>query len=375
MATRRFICNDCNGGFSRKYNLKRHIKDGCKKHQRSAKSVSGVSLVEPKKINADDMTTTSKLYSTIRKIIAPSHPPSAASVNFKEKDVNMLKDEFNRLYNNNNNGPIAKIELEQLTILLDKMFSRGYITSQEHEMLNKNLSEKFEKKNEEEENKLQSLIQTTFQYVIKHDRDELKKLLINYPDKKFVQLVDAFLIKEYDDIDGEEIYPKLYDLISHSVAATPLIKDKIHQLNIQMLLRDINDNRYRVKTILTRLYDQSQQNYNFLATLNRLFYEDLLSQKQYDEMKDLGGNNNNNNNNLQSIANIIKGTKYGQGLKFLPREVADLKNEFQTLITKVASEGINKLEKNLMAAYLNELSKQKVITKHECNSIKKDVCS
>ena len=177
------------------------------------------------------------------------------------------------------------------------------------------------------------------------------------------------MFKEYDDIDGEEIYPKLYDLISHSVEATPLIKDKIHQLNIQMLLRDINDNRYRVKTILTRLYnDQSQQNYNFLATLNRLFYEDLLSQKQYDEMKDLGGNNN---NNLQSIANIVKGTKYGQGLKFLPREVADLKNEFQTLITKVASEGINKLEKNLMAAYLNELSKQKVITKHECNSIKK----
>ena len=353
------------------------MKDSCKKHQRTAKKniVSGASLVEPEKINADDMTTTSKLYSVIRKIIAPSHPPSAASINFKEKDVNMLKEEFNRLYNNNNNNnePIAKKELEQLTILLDKMLSRGYITSQEHEMLSKNLSEKFEKKNEEE-NKLQSLIQTTFQYVIKHDKDELKKLLLNYSDKKFVQLVDAFLFKEYDDIDGEEIYPKLYDLISHSVEATPLIKDKIHQLNIQMLLRDINDNRYRVKTILTRLYnDQSQQNYNFLATLNRLFYEDLLSQKQYDEMKDLGGNNN--NNNLQSIANIVKGTKYGQGLKFLPREVADLKNEFQTLITKVASEGINKLEKNLMAAYLNELSKQKVITKHECNSIKKDVCS
>ena len=76
-----------------------------------------------------------------------------------------------------------------------------------------------------------------------------------------------------------------------------------------MLLRDINDNRYRVKTILTRLKDSQ----NFMATLNKLFHEELLSQVQYNKMKELG-----NNNNLQAIADIIKGTKYDQDLKFLP---------------------------------------------------------
>ena len=273
----------------------------------------------------------------------------------------MLKEEFNALYKDDPGKNMAI-----LMTLLDKMLNRSYITLQEHEILIKNLSENAKKKDERDEEILQNLIETTFKYIIKHDEGELRKLLINDPDKKFVQLVNSFLLKEYDDIDGEEIYPKIYDIISHRVKVAPLIEDKIRQLNIQILLRDINDNRYRVKAILTRLKDSQ----NCMATLNQLFHEELLSQVQYDKIKGLG-----NNNNLQAIADIIKGTKYGQGLKFLPRERSELSKDFQRLIVKAASEGISKLEKNLMTAYLNELLKQNIITEHECNSVKEEICS
>ena len=367
-----FICNDCGGGFTRKYNLKRHKENRCRKRSSAAKIVSGASLdimdtlsgknpkVEDKVVEQQDDNEPTKLYSVIQKIITP-RPPSTF-FNFKQKDADMLKEEFNVLYNKNE----PTKNLTELTVLLDKMLNRSYITLKEHEILIKNLSENVKKKNEKEDEILQNLIQTTFQYIIKHDKEELKKLLIDDPDKKFLQLINTFFLKEYDDIDGEEIYPKIYDIITHRVEVASLIEDKIHQLNIQILLRDINDNRYRVKAILTRLKDSQ----NFMATLNQLYHEELLSQVQYDKMKELG-----NNNNLQAIADIIKDTKYGQGLKFLPRELSELRKDFQRLITKTESEGITKLEKNLMTAYLNELLKQKVITEHECNSVKEEIYS
>ena len=134
---------------------------------------------------------------------------------------------------------------------------------------------------------------------------------------------------------------------------------------MKVLLKDINQNRYRVKSVLTRLNDSR----DISETLKRLLQEEFLSLEQYDKLKDLG-----KFDDLQVVADTIKDTKNGQGLKFLPRKVTDLKTNLQELLTKAAVKGINIIQKELVLAYLDELSRQKVITEQECDSIKKELC-
>ena len=159
------------------------------------------------------------------------------------------------------------------------------------------------------------------------------------------------------------IDPKLEDFILH--LKTSSIADKIRQTRMKVLLKDINQNRYRVKSVLTRLNDSR----DISETLKRLLQEEFLSLEQYDKLKDLG-----KFDDLQVVADTIKDTKNGQGLKFLPRKVTDLKTNLQELLTKAAVKGINIIQKELVLAYLDELSRQKVITEQECDSIKKELC-
>ena len=88
----------------------------------------------------------------------------------------------------------------------------------------------------------------------------------------------------------------------------------------EILLKDINQTRYCVETILTRLTDaEGEKHLSF--TLKQLALEELLSEEQHLELdKTLL------EDELESsrIVDIIKGTKVGQGIKFLPRKLNDL---------------------------------------------------
>ena len=88
-----------------------------------------------------------------------------------------------------------------------------------------------------------------------------------------------------------------------------------------MLLNDIADNRHRVQAILRRLNKTKDEN-----TLKQLVREQLLSPEQYEKIK------KNAALDLAAIADIIKDTKVGRGLKFLPRTIADLKTKVQVLL-------------------------------------------
>ena len=116
---------------------------------------------------------------------------------------------------------------------------------------------------------------------------------------------------------------------------------------------------YRVQTILTRLKDNGRDE----NTLKQLVREQLLSLEQYEKINASAAALD-----LAAIAEIIKDTKVGRGLKFLPRTVDDLKTKVQVLLKEIATKGIDAI-KNELIAVLDELLHKNGITKDEYTSI------
>ena len=120
---------------------------------------------------------------------------------------------------------------------------------------------------------------------------------------------------------------------------------------------------YRVQTILTRLKDNGRDE----NTLKQLVREQLLSLEQYEKINASAAALD-----LAAIADIIKDTKVGRGLKFLPRTVDDLKTKVQVLLKEIATKGIDAI-KNELIAILDELLHKNGITKNEYTSINNDI--
>ena len=84
---------------------------------------------------------------------------------------------------------------------------------------------------------------------------------------------------------------------------------------------DINSNRHRVQSIFMQ-FDDAQDKNEILFNLEQFVREELLEQfEQLSELEDM---------NLPAIALVIKGTRFGKGIKFLPHNVSDLRNNLQT---------------------------------------------
>ena len=96
--------------------------------------------------------------------------------------------------------------------------------------------------------------------------------------------------------------------------------------------------------------------------MKQLVREELISPEQYEKIKE------NAAADLTSIAEIIKDTKVGRGLKFLPSTIDDLKLKVQVLLKEIATKGIDAI-KNELIAILDELLHKSGITKKEYNTI------
>ena len=95
-------------------------------------------------------------------------------------------------------------------------------------------------------------------------------------------------------------------------------------------------------------------------TLQRLERERLISQEQYNALSE------DDNLNLDKVISVIKTTKIGRGIKFLPRNTEDLKEKLCDWGTSYADEQHPDLKNKYMAA-LDELRSRKVLTKREYN--------
>ena len=127
-----------------------------------------------------------------------------------------------------------------------------------------------------------------------------------------------------------------------------------------MLIDDIHNNRYRVTSILTRLSNSQDDIKTITKVLAR---EELLSEEQFQKLAKL------EDWDLPTVALIIKDTKIGRGLKFLPRKKNDLVKSLQTLLTELVETRSSTVQNNVRTV-LEELLQRKGITQERYNSIK-----
>ena len=89
----------------------------------------------------------------------------------------------------------------------------------------------------------------------------------------------------------------------------------------------------------------------------------LLSKKQFEKLAKL------EDLDLPAVALVIKDTKIGQGLTFLPTKMNDLVKSLQKLLTELF-ETRRSVVRNHVRAVLEELHQRKGITQQRYNSIK-----
>ena len=102
-------------------------------------------------------------------------------------------------------------------------------------------------------------------------------------------------------------------------------------------------------------------------TLQRLEKEGFISKEQYDALS------KDDNLNLDKVISVIKTTKIGCGIKFLPRNTEDLLAKLKEWATNYPDEQQQPDLKNKIIAVLDELLFRKVITKQEHKDILKDM--
>ena len=136
-----------------------------------------------------------------------------------------------------------------------------------------------------------------------------------------------------------------------------------------MLLGDIVKNRARVKEIVTRFSRAAAAGDDKKArlwTLAQLAKEELLSEQQYfklAEMVDEIG--------IEQLIDVIKETKIGEGIDFLPRKTEHLIDTLREWMQEFAENGGIALQ-NRISSVLNELLRRKTISEERYNELKEE---
>ena len=176
---------------------------------------------------------------------------------------------------------------------LDKLLRQEAISYEVYTQVNNFLAESLGEDDEdleemdqgsenENDDILPNLIQTTADLIIKDDKEELVELLKAIKHEaseefidtiiKLEELIDVFFTDKF--VDGAPILP-LIDELRAPIENSPITKSK--QQRLKMLVDDINKNRYRLKSILTTLNNVQEDKQDIKNTLERLSREELLS--------------------------------------------------------------------------------------------------
>ena len=218
--------------------------------------------------------------------------------------------------------------------------------------------------NQIDQNRLDGITKSVLTYLTKYDRQELLELMKEFRKdgvdvKELDELLKMFFEREQDD-DGDLLLPN----ILHITENLPV--SKVKQIRFEILSKNVDENRYRVKNILTRLNRASNEE-QFLDALQALSKEGLLSRNQYDQLK-LSGHSI----GISNIANIIKSTKLGRGIPFLPRLSRDLKQTLKDIAGESKESTCFVLKKELLAI-IDELLYRKCISNEDYEAIINEV--
>ena len=163
------------------------------------------------------------------------------------------------MYRQNVIGPVEYRQINnKLTQSIVSGFEESLVDAENQNICGKVVM--FESANEEndeneEEDVFLRIFNLTFDHIIQDDKkelikliDELKEILTSDTLLELEKAVCEFLIREKSD--GNPILPIIYDLLRElENSSIPLSK----QLRLKMLIDDIDQNRYRVKPVFSRL--------------------------------------------------------------------------------------------------------------------------
>ena len=222
-----------------------------------------------------------------------------------------------------------------------------------------------------DEVRVEELAKAVFTYVTRHDQDELKQIIEQIKKSgndvsHLNELLQMFFEKTRDE-NGELLLPQ----IEHIIVNLPILKTD--QLRFQILLRDLQKNRYRIERILTSLNSASTGN-EYLDRLHHLTAERFLSNDQFNQLN--SSLDTDGNRDISHVANIIKMSKIGRGVRFLPRTTRGLYDTLNTIVddssrpttattttdSSLSSNNSSSLNtKELLSAILDELLQRKAI--------------
>ena len=117
--------------------------------------------------------------------------------------------------------------------------------------------------------------------------------------------------------------------------------------------------------ILNRFIDAGDDLKSRELTIKRLAQENLLSELQFLEIQE-----NLDKMDVNKLIKIIKQSKIGQGVQFLPRLNSDLVHSLKDLLKTIASNKSNAEIEKVVKAILNELHHRNIITKGGYKKIK-----
>ena len=210
--------------------------------------------------------------------------------------------------------------------------------------------------------RVEELTKAVFSYVTKHDQNELKQIIKQIKKSgndvsHLNELLPMYFEKDYDK-NSELLLPQITKIIEN-----PKIQ-KLDQLRFQVLLQDIKDNRHRIERILTRL-NSAKTEKEYVDRLNSLFgSENLLSNDQYNQ---LNSPSLRTNRDISRVANVIKMTKSGRGMTFLPRTRRGLYQSLNNALDGTDSSSSSGRKELL--AILDELLHRKEIPKKDYDHI------
>ena len=172
------------------------------------------------------------------------------------------------------------------------------------------------------------------------------------------QLIEEFFVEEF--VDGETIRPQINALLNQ-LENSKIPKSKQHR--IKMLLDDIEKNRHRVEQIFQRLMDTENKD-EMLHVLKTLVREEHLSDDHFERLAEL------EDPDLDTIKKVITDTKVGEGLKFLPRTISNLRYTLQSLLMEL-KENASAVLKSKITAIMEELLRRNAIRVGEYENLKK----
>ena len=133
-----------------------------------------------------------------------------------------------------------------------------------------------------------------------------------------------------------------------------------------MLINDIAKNRARVKEIVTRFNQAGDDSKSRLWIIEQLAKEELLSEQQYFKLAEIV-----DKIDIKQLTEVIKETKIGQGMNFLPRKTDELLDTLWKWIQEFIETGGTALQSKILSL-LNELLQRKSISEERYNELKEE---